>query len=713
MTGHENIPVLQADFRTAVIQAVIAAGDNPKDPETEKGIEELEKYYATYLEQNRIYISGMNNIPGFRQIVFLGPEFFSGHNKGILLLGMIAITSDFRLVTGVFCPPDRMREKEKKAVTPEQAIESLVTPDKSVLKFVDNHHINFKFNLRDPDSHDPGSSHNPDSHDDKSCSIKSTKNEHMLNSFNVYIDLSSFKFDIREKISHFVVQQNRNRLALVRHAITDALDENTLHFMRDNNFIEMSKLRWITGGDGMARQQAVQSYPLMAELFQKYDFFHQVIDTRTSLSKAIADTFRVDQGRVKRLSGLTWQQIGSRPKHEVEILENMISNFLYLPDNGFPETVRQFEDLDILEEFGRNIYREDLPDFVGRLLKNGNPWRFMDKMRQTSGSNIADSIDFLSRKLIVPVMIKKSKYRICGDPEEFGIFMYDAKENILTDFKIGELLEWDKRYHRNIARYEDRLDFISVNREWPGMFGTIDLGNGCIARELTSTVKLKAQGRTESHCVGGYVSRVLDSMEHSEGRATMIFSLEQNDRILSTVEIGCSREYFAFDECSQTKQDLLCAHVEQNLAYHNADPCPMAENLAEQVVARVQRAGLETFLTYVDGLYEVCAKQNQNPNLEGYIVECGLDPHNDVHLEAAWEELGKALPQRLRENGLDISGRQGLFRDPCPMPSSEIEPSGIQFDGSDVYNYTEGPQDIHLEGQKGMHSEGIPEHDGP
>ena len=270
--------------------------------------------------------------------------------------------------------------------------------------------------------------------------------------------------------------------------------------------------------------------------------------------------------------------------------------------------------------------------------------------------------------------------------------MDEARNDIRKHFKVGELLDWDKRYHRNIARYEDRLDLNSIEQDWPGMLGTVDLDNGCIARELTSSKALKIQGRAEDHCVGGYVSTILNSQNHSRGRATMIFSIEQNDRILSTAKINCFME---FPESGNPGQ--LCTQVCQNKARNNTSPNPMAEALTEQVAVRLQQAGPEAFQTYLDGLHDSRVKQEQISGFECLIVQCGLDPRDRTHLETVWEELGLALPRRFREGGLDAFIRHGLRKPPKGISQE------VQFDNQDLIN---------VEGQHDVQQEEMPEHNG-
>ena len=706
MTGHEDILTLQADFRAAVIQATTGSGDDPEHPQTAEQIRRLEQEYAMHLEYSRIYISGKNDIPGFRKVVFLGPDHDGNRITGHI--HVIAVTSDCRLVTGTIRHARYMSIDDYKPITTAQAIETLVNPDGRDLKFV-NGYVNF--DLRDID--------NP----------KYTSNS--INQISAHVYCSDIYTEAKNEIVKFLCQQIQTRFTSARLAIVDALDENILCDMQENNFTKVSKGRWLTGGDGVAadvvtaRQQAVRAYPLLSGMFYQDETWHDVIDTKASLSKAIANYFRVSETRVKRLSGLAWDQVGFMPLPLKET-ENMVSDFLHLPDNSFPRNARQFEDLEIIREFGNNLYNEKLLDITGRLSKNGNLWRFITRMKETSGNNVDDAVQFLARKLVAPAMIYKNEHKQ-DDRNKSGMSSYseadysyfnfnftrEAKIAIKDHFSFRELLDWSDRYHRNIARYEDRLEIISVDRDWQGMLGTIELDNGCIARELTSSVELKAQGRAEDHCVGGYVSRILDNRDHSEGRAMLIFSIEQNDRILSTVEITCYREHSPSDEFGQKEKYHLCAHVEQNLARNNKTPCHMVENLAEQIVARVQQAGMKAFLTYLDGLHAVCTEHDRISDFGSYIAECGLDPRDRTHLEIVWEELRSAMPRRYRNDDLEGLIQSGLYRKTCQTDSPKMQSSCqdrvIHAEGQRTI-YAEGQHVIHVERQQDMQPERMPEY---
>ena len=719
MMSHEDIPALQEDFRAAVIQVITDAGDDPEHPEIRPQIEMLEHEYANHLEQTGIYISGKNDIPGFRKVVFLGSRLpyidmdedtdedkwteFTGW------LGVIAVTSDGRLVTGIVADKNR---NTRKPVTIIQAIKVLVGQNQSRQEFI----------IKCLDFYlDENMGRIKGLWEINSCV------DRLLN-ITSCIDLYTFKYGAEVKIKRFLFQQTHDRLASMRSAILGALDENILCDLRKNNSIKISNGRWLTGGDGaaedvvMARQQAARAYPILAEIFQERWMFRNVIDTRASLSKAIADCFQVDEHRVKRLSGLTWQHVGFDWKNSLITAKNMISDFLHLPDKYFPKTLIQFQHLEILREFGQTVYNEGLIKFTERLSKNSDPWKLTARMEQTSARSVIDAIIFLNRKLLVPAMVANCKY-IEDEQirEQNWIHEKAGLDAIRKHFSVRELLDWSDRYHRNIARYEDRLDIISVNRDWPGILGTIDLGNGCRARELTSSVALKTQGRAENHCVGGYVSQILNKKEHSRDRAVMIFSLEQNGEILGTIEIICSMAYsgkspkpddfgkppkpddsgkpLKSDDFGQ-EEKYLQVQVGQNHARDNTKPSRMARTLAERVAARLQQAGTKVFQTYLDGLHEARTEQDRISGIASHVIECGFDPRNRAHFEKVWDELALALPQWFRRNGLDALIKHGLSRENLKKPSAGMETS-------------HQTNIIHTEGQQKMHPERNPEHDGP
>ena len=646
MTGHENIPALQANFRAAVIQAVINAGDNPKDPDIKAQIEILEKKYAIHLEQTGIYISGKNDIPGFRQVVF--------HRNDITIewIIVIAVTSDSRLVTGTIMPVNYRIMDKQNPVTTEQAIETLVNLNGLNLKFINERN---DFNL-----HDPGS------HDQAFFPTQSPETLYTYNSIkkiSAHVNPCGFDPCTVIEIRQFLYHQLEDRLAPARRAIINALDEDILRDMLENNIMMAEQVRILTGGDRVsrdvitARQQAVRTYPILSEIFQKNNMLRNAIDARTSLAKAIADYFDVDVRNVKRLSCLTWQKIGSKPKSSIEV-EWMIPDFLHLPDKCFPKNTRQFQQLKVLRNFGKNLYNEDLVTFAERLSKNGNPWKLINRMEQTNVHNVRDAMRFLVKKLLVPAMFNKGGHAavppVYRHVESYSTLMSKKMDEIRTCFKVGELLDWSDRYHRNIMRYEDCLDTVSSEQIWPGLFDTLDFGNGMVARELNSAQALKTQGILERHCVGGYLSHVLD-IKNRNGKFTLIFSIEKNNTILSTAEIECIQKT---DENNGIPH--IQAQIRQNGARRNRTPCEDAVRIANQIVARLESIPHEACRTYLDNLNQACLEYNHQSNIDIHVEYCGFDPFDRAMMERAWNELSPALPRRFRRDGLDAFIEHGL-----------------------------------------------------
>ena len=665
MTHHENISILQEDFQAAMIQVITEAGKDLENPETRQIVELIEKKNAAYLEKTRICISGKNSIPGFRQVVILSPElFFYTHPDTDMDTGwpgIIAVTSDGRLVTGSVRHgnPDN-----KKPIAPIQVIDSLQA-GQSGPEFPDGDY-SLVFGNSDRTSMSEINIHT------SGCGCNyNTFHLSLLSSPENYIQIGVYKF---------LNVQMKNRINMIRHVLFSALDEDVLHDMQESNFMKIEYGYWLTGGDSasenvvIARQQAIRAYPALAE--QLYYQFCNTIDAREPLSPVIAKFYKTSERKLKKLQGLTPQYIDV----DLEYLDQHIVDIFDLPDHTIPKNRQQFRQLNVIKEFGRGIWGLGLSRTMKRLPEGGDLWRLVDRMEQTSVGNVLDAVEFLARKLLIPVEIGRislAQYREDYYHVFFNEMITKAKNQVLTYFSIRELLDLDQRYHRNIARYEDRLDIITVNRDWPGMLGTIDLGNGCIARELTSSRALKIQGRAEDHCVGGYVSTILDREDHSRGQATMIFSIEQDDRILSTAEIDCFREFPESDNPEQLRTEVcqnnarsiiaesdnpgqLRTEVCQNKARSNTTPSRVAEDLAKQVAARVQQAGPKAFQTYLDGLHESRVEQDRISGLEIHIAECGLDPHNRAHLEIAWENLKPALPKRFRGNDLDAFMIYGL-----------------------------------------------------
>ena len=641
-----------AEGHRALRALFLKYGYNPENSSLDPLIADLEQAYTQDLERVCTDLSGKDNATGFRLLFLAGQEW----NKNFVRSsGMLGITRDERLVTASFKTPE---ETESAIANPMQVLKpGRVNPT-----------LNLDIN-------------------------EIMHSVYPLKSFNSRIDHYSRQYHLDRQMRNEFDQVLQNcihrHLLLVLKTIRNALDPALLQTMKECRLTHSGHVCWLTGGDGVsrkiiqARQQAIRAYPAMAVTFYLSDYFRNVIDTRTSLKTAIAQKYQVDESKIRRLSGLM-EIFPNR------ILETHIQDILDLPDEVVPGTGAEFRDLKLFEEFGQCLYEESMIDILWRLSEHGNPLRLTDRIRQTSGRNVSDAVDFLARKLFVPACLNRIRIlssgpeptrkhnRIqCEDMEheetehenmehedmqyedmEHEDMQYEdnssihglARNEILSSFSATELLDFSERYHRNIMRYEDRLNIISVNYDWPGLFGTLDFGNGYTARELTSSRQLKTQGLTEDHCVGGYASRVLDGNLYQKA-VTVIFSIEKDGTCLGTTEV----------ECGPDIGNALYGQIVQNQARGNTPPSRDAENIAEQIRNHISRADPAILSRYCDALELVRRETGLASGFSKEIIACGFDPYDRTHFDLVWNELRSALPRRMRRDDLDGFIRNAEF----------------------------------------------------
>ena len=614
---------------------------------------DLEEICKTWLEKSRISISRPNQFPGYRSVVLFNPMFFDHiayryHDSNIIAL--VSVTSDGRLNSHEFYPAI---EGNSFHLSIEEALKLLETDqDKWIVR-----DKNVDMILSGPGS---------------------GINEWLQNHKNRLAEaISPFKSVPRKGIIAYLGKLTGQDFKQARLALRNALDPDVVKTMHGTGLASIKGINWLTGGDGVppeiifARKQAVRAYPILARQFLDVNSttLRNAIDARTSLSDAIAVYFNLDkdgqQRKIKRLQGLTWQRADADPNHTAR----RIRDILNMPERIVPKTQKQFKQLKHFREFGRSVFDENLRQTMERLSRDGNPWNLIERIEQTSGRNVNDAVVFLAKKLHVPAILNKVNMiadhhgiipprRLTQDDDNrfHRIMLEKAKDAIRSSFKTRELLDWSDRYHRNIARYEDRLVTINLEQDWPGILETIKCDHGHIARELTSSRALKTQGRMEDHCVGGYLPSVLEGENNPSKEATLIFSIEKNDKILSTVEIGCVRNpcYSIDSETgSKTKTFRIKARVIENLARSNKAPCMDAIRIANQVAKQLEQVKPKAWKSYLDGLEHSRAEQDRISGIDSQIRNCGFDPFDRVMMERVWAELKPALPRALRREELD------------------------------------------------------------
>ena len=391
MTHHENISILQEDFRAGINQIVAGAGNDLENPETRQIIELIEKKNADYLEKTRICISGKNSIPGFRQVVIFSPEFFF-YTPDIDVdtdwPAIIAVTSDGRLVTGSV----RHRNPDnKKPIVPKQVIDVL-QDGQSGPEFSDG---DYSLVFENSDT---------TSMSETNICVNGLKNNYRTIRFSLLNPPENY---IQFEVFNFLKEQMKKRIDMIRHLLFTVLDKNVLHDMQESNFMKIEYGYWLTGGNGasknvvIARQQAIRAYPALAE--QLYYQFCNTIDAREPLSPVIAKFHNTSERKLKRIQGLTREYIDVN----LENPEQRINDIFNLPDHTVPKNQQQFRQLKVIRKFGRDIWNLNLPETMRRFSEGSNFWQLANRMEQTSVDNILDSVDFLVRKLLVPIEINR------------------------------------------------------------------------------------------------------------------------------------------------------------------------------------------------------------------------------------------------------------------------------------------------------------------
>ena len=598
--------------------------------------------YLEYLERSHIFCSGENQFPGFRRVVLLGSVFNYGYDF-VDHVCLIAIRQDGRLFTGMI-----HREENHEAgfmnimASPEDVLAERngwkirISPSSGFYFFLNQQELN-------SDLRDFGF--------DKIMAIMPQSD----------ITLKDTARKLKEDIEITLNQ--------VREILCNSIDRKLLHHMDKAGMFMTFHANWLTGGDNapadviQARCQAIESYPLFAREFFNNAVFREAIDARTSLSEAFAHVYGVDQRKVRRLQGLTRQECETffyginRLKFHNETKKRVVE-YCTLPECAIPDTPEKFRMIEVFGQFSWDLYYEGIVEFMNRVSKNGDPWSISSEIEKTNGSNIRDAVEFLVKKLYFPAALNNVKRKVekegliwNQEQKNFGIAKNTLVKEILSSFTVKELLVWSERYHNNIIRYEDLLEVVSMECTWSGMLGQIDFGDGIIARELTSSQDLKKQGRKEKHCVGGYVSRIVDGNQYSDHDRTIIFSIENQDKILGTVEIIVG----AKPKESTTGEELpaLNVRVGQNMAYHNSSPCAVSRDIAERIALKTMEAGPDVFAAYLDGLKQARAEREASSRIDEYIIECGFNPWNRESLERVWKEFSPGLSRSVRRSGLD------------------------------------------------------------
>ena len=224
-----------------------------------------------------------------------------------------------------------------------------------------------------------------------------------------------------------------------------------------------------------------------------------------------------------------------------------------------------------------------------------------------------------------------------------GPIRTDMTKLIGEGHTIKSLREAQVRWHHVRQTFENEVMTSREPLSWSPLLGELDL-DGVRAVELTSSAALDRQGRIERHCVGGYTGVVMGATSE---RASLIFSLEREDRILSTIELTVTR--------SPWDPKTISWKISQNKAAGNAEP----DDLALQAGMRLREALADLPKRHVrDYLTGIRTNATQiRDQLALVTTRCGGDVVNPDLPERVLAAYAEVLPKTLR--GIDPSGLMG------------------------------------------------------
>jgi len=237
---------------------------------------------------------------------------------------------------------------------------------------------------------------------------------------------------------------------------------------------------------------------------------------------------------------------------------------------------------------------------------------------------------------------------------------------------LKSLREAQVRWHHVRQRFENDVMKSRDPLVWTPLIGDMDL-DGVRAVELTSSAALDRQGLLEQHCVGGYTGTVMGATSE---RASLIFSLERGDRILSTIELVVKKN--RWDPKSITWA------ISQNKAARNAKPEPEAiaagEALRDALSALPKRlvrgylSGIQSNTTQLRDKLALVTTRSGGDVVNPDLPELVMSAYAEV-IPKTLRGLGPdgVLEELSRMTGEDVTARFDMVTDRIINSLSEVE----------------------------------------
>lgn len=290
--------------------------------------------------------------------------------------------------------------------------------------------------------------------------------------------------------------------------------------------------------------------------------------------------------------------------------------------------VNEQETSDYLGTLSRTMVTAILIDRVrdridmGRLARAARRLREKAEPEMTEALHLRGFVDGLTRERNAMRSVQGAMVRLIGEGHS-----------------LKSLREAQVRWHHVQQTLEMGVMSPGSELSWSPLIGEVGFGP-VRAVELTSSAALERQGRRESHCVGGYTGTVMGATSE---RASLIFSLERDGEVLSTVEMSASINPW-------DKREIRWK-VLQNKAARNADPGPEAEAAAEALREHLATLPKKRVRAYLSG---IAANATQlRDGLAKLTAELGGDVVSRDLPEQALTTYAEVMPKTLRGLGPD------------------------------------------------------------
>lgn len=469
---------------------------------------------------------------------------------------------------------------------------------------------------------------------------------------------------------------------------------DTLHLfgLDDIQTSVMDRVTVLSQGDPEARRQAILSFPLSRHVILASSDAREIIDARAPLLPWIGAARSLDAAALRRYSAIETRigealREGDGQRFLTELRAARVDNSdlavqaakilspAQLPED-FSGTVAMLKAIRISNEITsriqmgfapfarllrrvkadqwsevaptleREIRPQECKDYLNAAAKVVATGLLVQELRNEAGIDLprlARTAEQLWQKQPVSKEdgvylsrvldgLEKMRWQVMGSLES-GI-----RNSISETMSLKDLRELQTRWHHVRTTLDNKVLATSEPVSWAPLLGDIDLGKGVVARELASSTALEAQGARERHCVGGYASVVLSGRR---GGASVIFSIEKEELVLSTVEVKV-----ALEEVSR-RSSRVEASVVQNKAARNAEPSPLAKSSGSRLVTLIGAMPVEEVKAYLQGVESNGATIKDR--LDRTIIAYGANITHPGLAELALETYREVMPKSLRE----------------------------------------------------------------